>query len=43
MNRFTKDMAIIDDMLPLLMFDLIQVGSHMNLYCRRWVKGTELN
>lgn len=26
MNRFTKDMATIDDMLPLLMFDLIQVG-----------------
>ncbi|XP_017321934.1 cystic fibrosis transmembrane conductance regulator [Ictalurus punctatus] len=25
MNRFTKDMATIDDMLPLLMFDLIQL------------------
>uniref|UniRef100_A0AAR2KNE5 Cystic fibrosis transmembrane conductance regulator n=1 Tax=Pygocentrus nattereri TaxID=42514 RepID=A0AAR2KNE5_PYGNA len=25
MNRFTKDMAIIDDMLPLLMFDLVQL------------------
>lgn len=28
MNRFTKDMATIDDMLPLLMFDLIQVCNH---------------
>lgn len=28
MNRFTKDMATIDDMLPLLMFDLVQVSSH---------------
>ena len=26
MNRFTKDMATIDDMLPLVLFDLIQVG-----------------
>uniref|UniRef100_A0A3Q0T672 Cystic fibrosis transmembrane conductance regulator n=1 Tax=Amphilophus citrinellus TaxID=61819 RepID=A0A3Q0T672_AMPCI len=26
MNRFTKDMAIIDDMLPLVLFDLIQVS-----------------
>ncbi|KAF5907627.1 cystic fibrosis transmembrane conductance regulator, partial [Clarias magur] len=25
MNRFTKDMATIDDMLPLLMFDLVQL------------------
>lgn len=25
MNRFTKDMATIDDMLPLVLFDLIQV------------------
>uniref|UniRef100_A0A3Q2WW68 Cystic fibrosis transmembrane conductance regulator n=1 Tax=Haplochromis burtoni TaxID=8153 RepID=A0A3Q2WW68_HAPBU len=25
-NRFTKDMAIIDDMLPLVLFDLIQVS-----------------
>ncbi|XP_072242554.1 cystic fibrosis transmembrane conductance regulator [Leuresthes tenuis] len=25
MNRFTKDMAIIDDMLPLVLFDLIQL------------------
>ncbi len=25
MNRFTKDMATIDDMLPLLMFDFVQV------------------
>lgn len=28
MNRFTKDMATIDDMLPLLMFDLVQVCSY---------------
>ncbi|MEQ2271775.1 hypothetical protein XENORESO_009115, partial [Xenotaenia resolanae] len=27
MNRFTKDMAVIDDMLPLVLFDLIQVTS----------------
>lgn len=27
MNRFTKDMATIDDMLPLVLFDLIQVSS----------------
>ncbi|CAL8358863.1 unnamed protein product [Lota lota] len=26
MNRFTKDMATIDDMLPLVLFDLIQLG-----------------
>lgn len=26
MNRFTKDMATIDDMLPLVLFDLIQVS-----------------
>uniref|UniRef100_A0A4W6BTB1 Cystic fibrosis transmembrane conductance regulator n=1 Tax=Lates calcarifer TaxID=8187 RepID=A0A4W6BTB1_LATCA len=25
MNRFTKDMAIIDDMLPLVLFDLVQL------------------
>uniref|UniRef100_A0A3B5LWJ8 Cystic fibrosis transmembrane conductance regulator n=1 Tax=Xiphophorus couchianus TaxID=32473 RepID=A0A3B5LWJ8_9TELE len=25
MNRFTKDMAVIDDMLPLVLFDLIQL------------------
>lgn len=25
MNRFTKDMATIDDMLPLVLFDFIQV------------------
>lgn len=31
MNRFTKDMATIDDMLPLLMFDLVQVCSHDKL------------
>lgn len=28
MNRFTKDMGTIDDMLPLLMFDLVQVCSY---------------
>lgn len=28
MNRFTKDMATIDDMLPLLMFDFVQVNKH---------------
>lgn len=28
MNRFTKDMATIDDMLPLLLFDFVQVCSH---------------
>ncbi|KAG7247212.1 hypothetical protein CRUP_008796, partial [Coryphaenoides rupestris] len=26
MNRFTKDMATIDDMLPLVLFDLIQLS-----------------
>lgn len=26
MNRFTKDMATIDDMLPLVLFDLVQVS-----------------
>lgn len=38
MNRFTKDMATIDDMLPLVLFDLIQVPiiNHMrnySIYC----------
>lgn len=32
MNRFTKDMATIDDMLPLVLFDLIQV-SHQHRHC----------
>lgn len=31
MNRFTKDMATIDDMLPLVLFDLIQVLKHQDL------------
>lgn len=30
MNRFTKDMATIDDMLPLVLFDLIQVFNTMD-------------
>lgn len=30
MNRFTKDMATIDDMLPLVLFDLIQVFNQQN-------------
>lgn len=30
MNRFTKDMATIDDMLPLVLFDLIQVFKNSN-------------
>lgn len=31
MNRFTKDMATIDDMLPLVLFDLIQVIQELYL------------
>lgn len=30
MNRFTKDMATIDDMLPLLMFDFVQVCEYFS-------------
>lgn len=38
MNRFTKDMATIDDMLPLVLFDLIQVIQELylnphSIYC----------
>lgn len=32
MNRFTKDMTIIDDMLPLVLFDLIQVSDNVKEY-----------
>lgn len=32
MNRFTKDMATIDDMLPLVLFDLIQVPIIIPMY-----------
>lgn len=31
MNRFTKDMAIIEDMLPPMLFDLIQVLYNKNV------------
>lgn len=31
MNRFTKDMATIDDMLPLVLFDFIQVIQELYL------------
>lgn len=30
MNRFTKDMATIDDMLPLVLFDLVQVSNQLH-------------
>lgn len=33
MNRFTKDMATIDDMLPLVLFDLIQVSHQHHHDC----------
>lgn len=36
MNRFTKDMATIDDMLPLVLFDLIQVFNQHNGWCNIW-------
>lgn len=34
MNRFTKDMATIDDMLPLVLFDLVQVSDQLHHCCR---------
>lgn len=33
MNRFTKDMATIDDMLPLVLFDLVQVSDQLHHCC----------
>lgn len=38
MNRFTKDMATIDDMLPLVLFDLIQVFTLYNILFQRLLK-----
>lgn len=37
MNRFTKDMATIDDMLPLVLFDLIQVPIITHMHNSIWI------
>lgn len=37
MNRFTKDMATIDDMLPLVLFDLIQVPTVYKAFLRCYI------